>query len=158
MARELRDASHVGTGIVVVVVVVSFDVQHRELLWCDIQASSDEAGRDAALVNVALDHFGGTGKGGIGLRGRGRGCPVQNRWDAGLKRETIICSRIPYQVDQTNGYSFVMLELRTHTSSIAHSSPALTCSLRDTEGGFLASHLHYWTHRSGFQMTSGASE
>jgi hypothetical protein len=56
--------------------VVSLDVQHGELLWCDIHASSEEAGGDAALVNVALYHFGGTGKSGIGMRGRGRGCPV----------------------------------------------------------------------------------
>jgi hypothetical protein len=78
--------------------------------------------------------------------------------DARLKRRTIICSRIPYRVDQTNGCSFVMLELRTHTSSIAYTSPALTCSLRSTEGGFLASHLHYGTHCGGSEMTSGASE
>jgi hypothetical protein len=37
---------------------VSLDVQHGELLRGDIHASSEEAGRDAALVNVTLNHFG----------------------------------------------------------------------------------------------------
>jgi hypothetical protein len=56
MARELRNASNFGAGIVLV--VVSLDVQHGELLRGDIHASSEEAGRDAALVNVTLNHFG----------------------------------------------------------------------------------------------------
>jgi hypothetical protein len=103
MARELRDASHVGTGIVVM--IVSLDVQHRELLRCDIQASSDEACRDAALVKVALDHFGCMGKSGIGVRGEEEGVRCNMEGDARLKRKTIICSRIPCRVDQRDGYS-----------------------------------------------------
>jgi hypothetical protein len=56
MARELRDASHFGTGVVLM--VVGLDVQHSKLLWGDVHASSEEAGCDAALINITLNHFG----------------------------------------------------------------------------------------------------
>jgi len=39
--------------------IVSLDVQHGELLRRDVHASTEEAGCNAALVYVALDHFGG---------------------------------------------------------------------------------------------------
>jgi len=57
MARELRDASYFGTSILLM--IVSLDVQHGELLRRDVHASTEEAGCDAALVYVALNHFGG---------------------------------------------------------------------------------------------------
>lgn len=88
MARELRDASNFGASVLLV--VVSLNVQHRELLWGHIHASTEEAGRNATLVYVTLNHFGGMEKGGMGMRGGGGGCGMETKRRRRMDRQIII--------------------------------------------------------------------